>query len=211
MLAIIDYQAGNQTSVKRAFDSMGIETEISADPARFELAEGIIFPGVGAAGQAMGHLRATGLDKTIIELSGRKPFLGICLGCQIMLESSAEDGGVQTLGVLPGHNPRFKPDLRDEGGEFIRIPHMGWNNLIKVRESALFEGLAEDDQFYFVHGYYPEPSAEYVLGRTSYGLEFASVFGREGLWAVQFHPEKSGPAGLRLLKNFSEYCRRQAA
>ncbi len=208
MIAIVDYQAGNQTSVKRAFAHLGIEAGITADPARLEAADGLLFPGVGAAGQAMGLLTRTGLDAVIRDLAGRKPFLGICLGCQIMLESSDEDGGVPTLGVVPGRNPRFDAALTDEAGRPIRIPHMGWNGLRPVRPSPLFEGIAVDDQFYFVHGYYPEPAPEFVLGTTDYGLAFASVFGRDGLWAVQFHPEKSGRPGLRLLRNFHEYCLR---
>ncbi len=206
MIAIIDYQAGNQTSVKRAFDALGVPSEITADPARLKAADGLLFPGVGAAGQAMALLTRTGLDAVIREAAGLRPFLGICLGCQIMLESSEEDGGTPTLGIIPGRNRRFDPRLPDETGRPIRIPHMGWNNLRPLAESPLLAGLGERDQFYFVHGYYPEPSPEYVLGVTEYGLEFASVFGRDGLWAVQFHPEKSGPPGLRILKNFHDYC-----
>lgn len=210
MIAIIDYQAGNQTSVRRALTSLGLESEITADPGVLERAEGIIFPGVGAAGQAMGLLAETGLDKVIRDLAGRRPFLGICLGCQIMLEESEEDGGVRTLGIIPGRNFRFDSKLPDESGRPIRVPHMGWNNVRQKQGSPLFEGLSDDDRFYFVHSYYPRPASEFVLGVTGYGLEFASVFGRDGLWAVQFHPEKSGPPGLRLLNNFVEYCRVRA-
>lgn len=206
MIAIIDYQAGNQTSVQRALTHLGIQSEISADPDRLKEAQGIIFPGVGAAGQAMKLLTSTGLDKIIADLAVSRPFLGICLGCQIMLESSEEDAGIRTLGLLPGHNPKFSPSLTDETGRHIRIPHMGWNNVRRVRDTPLLAGLKESDQFYFVHGYYPEPAKELILGRTDYGLDFASVFGRDGLWATQFHPEKSGPPGLRLFRNFYDYC-----
>lgn len=209
MIAIIDYQAGNQTSVRRALAHLGIDAEITADPARLAAADGLIFPGVGAAGQAMGLLTRTSLDAVIRDLALSKPFLGICLGCQIMLESSDEDGGVAALGLIPGRNPRFDAALTDESGRPIRIPHMGWNGLTPVRPSPLFEGLSPGDQFYFVHSYYPEPAPEFVLGTTDYGLAFASVFGRDGLWAVQFHPEKSGRPGLRLLGNFHEYCLRK--
>jgi len=158
----------------------------------------------------MGLLTATGLDEIIRDLAARRPFLGICLGCQIMLENSEEDGGTTTLGVIPGRNLRFASTLPDECGRPIRVPHMGWNNVRRQKDSPLFAGLKNDDQFYFVHSYYPRPAPEFVLGVTDYGLEFASVFGRDGLWAVQFHPEKSGHPGLRLLKNFAEYCRAQA-
>lgn len=206
MIAIIDYQAGNQTSVKRALERLGLPAEITADPGRLQAADGIIFPGVGAAGQAMELLIRTGLDRVIIESAGRRPFLGICLGCQIMLESSEEDGGIRTLGLVPGRNRRFDGRLPDESGRPIRVPHMGWNSLRRVVDSPLFEGLGDGDQFYFVHSYYPEPERQLVMAVTDYGLEFASIFGRDGLWAVQFHPEKSGLPGLRILKNFNDYC-----
>ena len=206
MLAIIDYQAGNQTSVLRALSSLGLPAFITGDPERLAEAEGLIFPGVGAAGQAMGHLKATGLNLAILDLAPRRPFLGICLGCQIMLEDSDEDGGVPTLALLSGHNRRFDPCLTERGRP-LRIPHMGWNTLRPLRPSPLFEGLKPDDQFYFVHSYYQLPEPENVLALTEYGLPFASVFGRDGLWAVQFHPEKSGPPGLKLLANFYSYCR----
>jgi glutamine amidotransferase len=207
MLAVIDYQAGNQTSVLRALTFLGLEAFITADPARLSEADGLIFPGVGAAGQAMGQLAATGLGRAIAELAERRPFLGICLGCQIMLEDSEEDGGTRTLGLVPGHCRRFDAALED-GGRPIRIPHMGWNTVVPCRDSPLLAGLRAADQFYFVHSYYPQPGPEYVLALTEYGAPFASVFGRDGLWAVQFHPEKSGPPGLRLLKNFHDYCLR---
>ena len=209
MIAIIDYKAGNQTSVKRALEFLKIEAEITSDPARLNAAQGLIFPGVGAAGQAMDLLNETGLAQVICELARIKPFLGICLGCQIMLGSSAEDGGTKTLGIIKGHNPRFTPSLKDAHGESIRIPHMGWNSLKKSKDSPLFEGLKGNEQFYFVHSYYPEPDPKFILGLTNYGIDFASVFGQDGLWAVQFHPEKSGPAGLHLLNNFNDYCLRQ--
>jgi len=208
MIAIIDYQAGNQTSVKRALEHLGIKAEITADPERLQAADGIIFPGVGAAGQAMELLTKTGLDRVIIQSAGQRPFLGICLGCQIMLETSEENGGTPTLGLIAGRNRRFDPAVTDENDRPIRIPHMGWNGLRRLVDSPLFEGLTDRDQFYFVHGYYPEPDPEFVMAMTDYGLEFASIFGRDGLWAVQFHPEKSGPPGLRILKNFNDYCRK---
>ncbi|MDR2724908.1 MAG: imidazole glycerol phosphate synthase subunit HisH [Candidatus Adiutrix sp.] len=209
MLAIIDYQAGNQTSVRRALSSLGLPAFITGDPEQLAEAEGLIFPGVGAAGQAMGHLKATGLDRAILDLARRRPFLGICLGCQIMLEDSDEDGGVTALGLFPGHNRRFDRS-RIERGRPLRIPHMGWNTILPLKPSPLFEGLRPDDQFYFVHSYYPQPEPEDILAQTEYGVPFASVFGRDGLWAVQFHPEKSGPPGLRLLANFYGFCRKTA-
>jgi glutamine amidotransferase len=209
MLAIIDYQAGNQTSVKRALAFLGLEAEITADPDRLRRASGVIFPGVGAAGQAMGLLKKTGLDQVIKRLPGEgRPFLGICLGCQIMLERS-EENDAATLGLIAGDNARFDAGLLDESGRRIRVPHMGWNNMRQTVSSPLFDGLDDGAQFYFVHSYYPRPEKKYVLGLTDHGLTFASAFGRDGLWALQFHPEKSGPPGLRILKNFHDYCRRE--
>ncbi|MDR1039314.1 MAG: imidazole glycerol phosphate synthase subunit HisH [Deltaproteobacteria bacterium] len=209
-LAVIDYRAGNQTSVHRALRHLGVQAVVTADLPTLAGAAGIVFPGVGAAGQAMAVLKDTGIDGIIRNLIGQgRPFLGICLGCQIMLEHSQEND-TRTLGVFPGDNPRFDPALRDEDGKPIRVPHMGWNSVRPVRPTALFEGVGADEQFYFVHSYYPAPPPELVMGATFHGKEFASVFGREGTWALQFHPEKSGPPGLRLLRNFHDYSVRMA-
>jgi glutamine amidotransferase len=207
MLAIIDYQAGNQTSVKRALDHLDLPSTITSDPKVLEKAAGLIFPGVGAAGQAMAHLHEKGLVKVIKNcIAAKKPFLGICLGCQIMLESS-EENSTTTLGIFPGTNQRFSESLASYDGQPIRIPHMGWNTVSLTAPNLLWEGLSPQDQFYFVHSYYPCPPSELVLGRTWHGLDFASAFGEVGLWALQFHPEKSGPPGLKLLNNFYLFCK----
>ena len=209
MLAILDYKAGNQTIVLRALRSLDIPAEITADPSVILAAEGVIFPGVGAAGQAMNQLVSTGMDKVLREVVAmQKPLLGICLGCQILLERS-EENNTEALGILPGECRRFLPEWRD-GGEPIRIPHMGWNTLDVRRPSALLEGVAPDARFYFVHSYYTEPAPELVIATSHYGVEFTAVYGRPGLWAVQFHPEKSGRPGLTLLTNFYRYCREAA-
>lgn len=205
MLAILDYKAGNQTSVLRALRSLGIPAEITADPSAILAAEGIIFPGVGAAGQAMNQLNSSGLDKVLHEIvSMNKPLLGICLGCQILLERS-EENNTATLGIVPGVCRRFQPEWQD-GGSPIRIPHMGWNTLSIRQSSPLLEGIDADSRFYFVHSYYTEPAPELVIATSFYGQQFTSVYGRQGLWAVQFHPEKSGRPGLKLLTNFYRYC-----
>lgn len=207
MLAILDYEAGNQTSVRRALDYLRIPCAITADARALAASHGVVFPGVGAAGQAMAELRQKGLDGVLRELiSQGKPLLGICVGCQILLEHSAEND-TATLGVFPGACRRFDPRWRDEDGRDLIIPHMGWNGLRPVADCALLTGISPEAEFYFVHSYYPEPAPELVLATTCYGREFASVFGRPGLWAVQFHPEKSGRPGLALLSNFYAYCR----
>ncbi len=206
MLAILDYKSGNQTSVRRALEYLNIPCRIAATAKETQGAQGLIFPGVGAARQAMDHLRQSGMDHVLAEaVSAKLPILGICLGCQILLEYSEENGNTPTLGYIPGHNRAFDPAWTDNG-QPLRIPHMGWNSVETPSEHRLFAGIAPGAQFYFVHGYYPVPGEEHVIGRTDYGVNFCSVFGRPGLWAVQFHPEKSGRPGLALLKNFYEYC-----
>ena len=211
MLAILDYKAGNQTSVRRALEHLGIPCTITADPAVVAGAEGVIFPGVGAAGQAMGQLAQRVNGQTMAETLGLavrrgQPLLGICLGCQILLERS-EENATETLGILPGRCVRFGADWCEEDGSPIRIPHMGWNSLHSRKETALLRNVPADAEFYFVHSYYVEPQPHTVLATTVYGREFCSIFGREGLWAVQFHLEKSGRPGLQLLQNFYDHCK----
>ncbi|MDR2352250.1 MAG: imidazole glycerol phosphate synthase subunit HisH [Deltaproteobacteria bacterium] len=206
-LAILDYQAGNQTSVHRALRHLKIPALVTADPAHLRDAIGFIFPGVGAAGQAMEVLKKSGLDLTIKDLiASGKPFLGICLGCQIMLDFS-EENTTETLGIFQGRCVRFDPNLLDELGTPIRIPHMGWNRVQLTRPTPLWEGISDTDQFYFVHSYYPAPLIELTLGTTFHGQKFSSFFGKDGVWAVQFHPEKSGPPGLKLLSNFYAFAK----
>lgn len=206
MIAILDYEAGNQTSVFRALAGQDIPATITRDPEVLAKAAGVIFPGVGAAGQAMNLLRRTGLDTVLKDRIARgTPLLGVCLGCQILLERS-EESDTPTLGIIEGRCRVFSPELRDEEGEPITIPHMGWNSIRLTGPCRLFAGIPTDAEYYFVHGYYTEPRADLVLATTCHGLRFCSVFGRDGLWAVQFHPEKSGPAGLAVLRNFYRYC-----
>ncbi len=206
MIAILDYRAGNLTSVKRALDHLRIPNEITSNPQNLEASQGIIFPGVGAAGSAMRNLKENRLDETLksLVLSG-KPMLGICLGCQVILEESSENSTV-TLGIIPGKCEKFSRALNDTSGRPINIPHMGWNNISLKTDCHLFEGIPKDSEFYFVHSYYPVPDPSCLIGVTRYGLDFCSVFGRPGLWAMQFHPEKSGRPGLKILSNFYSYC-----
>lgn len=210
MLAIFDYKAGNQTSVRRALDHLDIPCEITNDPDKLNNASGIIFPGVGAAGQAMEELHSGGLDEVIKGLIDRKkPVLGICVGCQILLDYS-EENDTKALEVIPGECRLFNPSWVDYENITIRVPHMGWNQIELVQECELFDGIDPDSDFYFVHSYFPAPDKKYVIGTTRYGIDFCSIHGRKGLWAVQFHPEKSGRPGLQLLKNFHKYCREVA-
>lgn len=202
----MDYGAGNQTSVARALEYLGVPCLITANPEAMASAEGLIFPGVGAAGQAMENLRRTGLDRVLaMFVEQGRPLLGICLGCQILLEHTEEEN-TPTLGLLPGRCRRLRANGAEEDGTPLRVPHMGWNALHQVKPTALLKGISPTAEFYFVHGYYTEPDPSLVLATARYGEEFCAVYGRDGLWAVQFHAEKSGPAGLQLLDNFYKYC-----
>lgn len=206
MLAILDYKAGNQTSVLRALSHLGIEAAITADPDVALTADGLIFPGVGAAGQAMHQLRESGLDAVLkAAIAENRPLLGICLGCQILL-SASDENDTNTLGLFPGRCLRFDPALTDDSGAPLRIPHMGWNTLTLLRPDPLFAGIDPQSAMYFVHGYHVDVPAEHVLATSHHGLEFCAAYGRAGFWGVQFHPEKSGRPGLAVLDNFNRYC-----
>lgn len=210
MLAILDYQAGNQTSVKRALEYLQIPCLVTGNPEDLDACSGIIFPGVGSAGQAMQALQQSGLDQALEKaVAKRQPLLGICLGCQILLDASEEEA-TPTLGLLPGKTLRFNDGMRGPDAEELKVPHMGWNRIEKRAASRLFDGIPEDAEFYFVHSYYAQPAPDLILGQTWHGNYFCSVYGREGLWAAQFHPEKSGRYGLRFLENFNLFCQDRA-
>jgi glutamine amidotransferase len=202
MIAIVDYNAGNLTSVARAVTHLGFACSVTCDLADLRAAERIIFPGVGAAGAAMASLRRRGLDAALSEqFSSGKPLLGICLGTQIVMGHS-EENDTGCLGLVPGRVRRFASPL-DGGGDRLKIPHMGWNRLRIRRPHPLLDGVGPDDELYFVHSYYPEPDdPAAVLATTDYGVTFASVIGHRNLVATQFHLEKSGRPGLRMLRNF---------
>lgn len=207
MIAIVDYKAGNLTSVKRAMDMLHEEARITSDPEAIISAEKIVFPGVGAAGSAMADLRRMGLDEAITRAYEMgKPLLGICLGTQVIMEYSHEND-TPCLGILKGEVRPFPGYLRDgDNGGKLKVPHMGWNSVQFLREHILFDGVDPADQFYFVHGYYPAPKLnECIVGETTYGFSFASVLALNNLFAVQFHPEKSGRPGLKLLSNFCHW------
>jgi glutamine amidotransferase len=200
MLAIIDYRAGNLTSVQLACETLGIRGTVTQDPDTIRAAERVIFPGVGAAGAAMASIRGLGIEPAIREVIARgTPFLGICVGTQILLDHSEEDGGVDCLGVVPGNVRLFHPDDPHD-----KVPQIGWNAVAQQAPHPIFAGIDDGSEFYFVHSYYPAPTdAAWVLGETEYaGARFASVVGRGNVVATQFHTEKSGRVGLKLLENF---------
>jgi glutamine amidotransferase len=202
MIAIIDYNAGNITSVARALHNIGQEFVITDDTEKLDRASHVIFPGVGAAGEAMAYLRQKKLDvwlKSCFE-SG-KPLLGICLGTQIILDTS-EENDARCIGLVAGSTRRFPVHLA-VAGRALKIPHMGWNSVSLLRGHPVFDGIDPAAEFYFVHSYYPSPSDQAtVLGTTEYGITFCSVLAIQNLVAMQFHPEKSGRPGLQILKNF---------
>jgi imidazole glycerol-phosphate synthase subunit HisH len=199
MITIVDYKAGNLTSVRRALNHLMIENEITADPEVVRKADRVIFPGVGHAGAAMEVLQSHGLDSALKEVFTRGiPILGICIGCQIILDHS-EEADTPGLGLIPGICTRFK--LQDKT---LKIPHMGWNAVTVTQHHPLLTHLQPGDEFYFVHSYYPNPRANnQVFATSEYELTFPVAIGQDNLFAVQFHTEKSGPVGLKLLENFA--------
>lgn len=203
VITIIDYGAGNLTSVELAFAGLGLDARTTRQPEDIAAAKRIVFPGVGAAGAAMAYLNQSRLTEVIqMKIAQGIPFLGICLGMQILLDFSEEDGGTPCLGSIPGQVRRFVPSSVKD-----KVPHMGWNNVSFMSQHPLFAGIENESEFYFVHSYYAVPArSNHVLGQTSHaGVTFASIVGQDNLIAVQFHPEKSGRIGLRLLENFSRW------
>ena len=192
----MDYDAANTLSVTRALEKVGARVKLTPDPGRVARADAVVLPGVGAFGDCVRKLKERGMDGGCREAyESGKPFLGVCVGLQVLFEGSEESPGVEGLGILPGRVVRF------EAGE-LKVPHMGWNELRVVKSHPVFERL-DGEAFYFVHSYFPEPAEQgHVLGISEYGGEFCAAAGRDNLAAVQFHPEKSSRAGLKLYENF---------
>jgi imidazole glycerol-phosphate synthase subunit HisH len=200
-IAILDYGMGNLRSVEKALERVGSAAAITADPGDVRAADGVILPGVGAFPAAMRRMRDLGLDALVAErLEAGTPVLGICLGMQLLFSSSSENEGAEGLGLLAGEvGPLEAPGLK--------VPHIGWSPVHWERDSELTDGLGSEVPFYFVHSFTPRPrDASDVLGTAQYGERFACAIARPPLFGVQFHPEKSSAAGLRLLSNFAEIC-----
>jgi len=196
MIAIIDYGMGNLKSVEKAFDFLGCETVITGSPEKIRSASKVVLPGVGAFAEAVKCIRETHLDEVIDEtIQKGKPFLGICLGLQLMFDYSEENGGFEGLGILKGKIKRI-----DSG---LKIPHMGWNSLNIKKENALFKGLPDNPYVYFVHSFHLiAEDKNIVTATTDYGKEIEVAVGKDNIFLTQFHPEKSGETGLKMLKNF---------
>lgn len=205
MIGIVDYGRGNLRSVEKALEKIGFAARIMASPDELSGVNGLILPGVGAFADAMEGLKRGGWVEPLLEFanSGR-PFLGICLGMQVLFEVGEEHGEHAGLGLLSGRVVKFPPGRK--------IPHMGWNGLILDRPSRLLEGIPNEAYFYFVHSYYALPDdADVVAASSDYGVVFPAVVGRDNVWGAQFHPEKSSPWGLQLLRNFGKWVNEDAA
>jgi glutamine amidotransferase len=204
-IAILDYGMGNLRSAEKALEHVGVTASITRDPVEVQAADGVILPGVGAMPRAMERIRELGLEELIAERrEAGVPILGICLGLQLLFDSTTEFGGAGGLGLLEGPVVELEADG-------LKVPHIGWSPVRWERESRLTEGLPSGTPFYFVHSFAPRPSAEDLLGTAEYGSRFACAAQRENVYGVQFHPEKSSAAGLRLLANFAGICAKTPA
>jgi glutamine amidotransferase len=203
LITIIDYGMGNLRSVQKGFEKVGCNAEVTADPRVVERADRLVLPGVGAFRDCMDNLREGGfIDPIRNHIAAGRPFLGICLGLQLLFTESEEFGRHRGLDIIPGRVRRFPDDLQ-VGGEKLKVPHMGWNQIDIRRPAPIFTGLKSGEAVYFVHSYYVDPQdPEVVASTTDYGMTFCSSVWRDNVMATQFHPEKSQRVGLKILENF---------
>ncbi len=208
-IVVIDYGTSNLRSVAKALEHVANNHHkiIVSDAADLiHAADKIVFPGQGAIGQCMKSLKQKELDQLIFDSVNSKPFLGICLGLQSLMEHSDEDGGTTGLGIIPGNVQRFQENCVDKNGDHCKIPHMGWNQVMQQQDHALWKDIENGSRFYFVHSYYVKSArSEDIAANTDYTVMFTSAVARENIFATQFHPEKSQHAGLTLLKNFLDW------
>ena len=207
-IAVIDYGMGNLHSVRKALEHVapGAQVVVTDDPALIASAARVVFPGQGAAPDYMAEIEAHGLRHVILDAAASKPFLGICMGLQVLFDHS-EEGDTPCLGLMAGQVKRF-PDasMRDTAGNKLKVPHMGWNNVRQAMPHPLWTGIEDGARFYFVHSYFAQPAdAGVIAGESAYPFPFTCAVARDNLFAVQFHPEKSQAAGLRLLANFTTW------
>jgi imidazole glycerol-phosphate synthase subunit HisH len=205
MITIIDYGMGNLRSVQKGFERVGISAQVTSDPRVVARAERLVLPGVGAFRDCMKNLEDGGFVEPIRQvIAAERPFLGICVGMQLLLTDSVEFGLYPGMNIIPGHVRRF-PDGMVEGGEKLKVPHMGWNQISIERPSPLFRGIADGVNVYFVHSYYEEPDEATTVAATSvYGIKFCAALWKDNIVATQFHPEKSQKVGLQMLENFGK-------
>ncbi len=206
-IAIIDYGMGNLHSIAKAVEHVAPDSRvlISSEPGKILSADRVVFPGVGGIGHTMQELTRTGLGEVALQAAASKPMLCICVGMQALFERSEENDGTPCLGLIAGEVRRFPDAMSDADGNKLKVPHMGWNQ-VHQKPHPLWEGIAQDSRFYFVHSYYTAPAGQDMQVATAdYGIEFCCALARENLFAVQFHPEKSQRVGLALLRNFSRW------
>lgn len=206
-VAIVDYGMGNLRSVQNAVDSVagaGDSIFLSDDPERLMTADRIIFPGQGAAKDCMSALQQTGMQEVVKELAKTKPFLGICMGLQVLMSHSDENGGTDCINLYRGDVRHFS-DVH-EPGTTLKIPHMGWNNVYQTRAHPMWKNIADESMFYFVHSYFVQPeSPALTIAESSYGIDFTAAIAADNIFAMQCHPEKSAASGLQLLSNFLQW------
>lgn len=208
-IAVIDYGSSNLRSVSKALEYVADSRSriiVSEQAEQIFAADKIVFPGQGAMGQCMHSLADKGLAEVVRESIKSKPFLGICLGLQSLMQESEEDNGTNGLGIIPGRVIKFATGVKDAQGQVYKIPHMGWNRVVQERPHALWKGIESGERFYFVHSYYVQAAIEEdIAAQSSYVVDFTAVVARDNLFATQFHPEKSQQAGLNLLANFLQW------
>ena len=207
-IGVIDYGMGNLHSAAKALESVAPDAEVivSSDPAVIRQCDRVVLPGVGAIRDCIGEIRRLGFDLLVKEIIAEKPLLAICIGIQALMTDSEENGGVECLDVFNGHVRFFGDDLRGADGEHMKVPHMGWNQVKQAVSHPLWKDIPDNSRFYFVHSYYIEAADEsQVAGWCEYNKRFVAAMHARNVFAVQFHPEKSYPAGLQLLKNFVEW------
>ena len=205
-IAVVDYSMGNLHSVSKALEHVvqdGQRVLVTSDADEIASAERVVFPGQGAARDCMRHLCETGLDSVVKQAAAEKPFLGICMGMQVLMAHSEENEGVDCMNLFDGEVRAFADEELKAQMQSLKIPHMGWNQVAQKQDHPMWSGIEDKSRFYFVHSYYVDPADESLIaGTTDYGIDFVSVIARDNVFAAQFHPEKSAHDGLQLLKNF---------
>lgn len=206
-VALLDYGMGNLHSAGKALTAVGADVSITRDPKVIESADKIVFPGVGAMRDCMAEMQAAGISDAVKKAVFNKPLMAICVGMQALFDNSAENGGVECLGILGGDVKKFQADWKDANNESIKIPHMGWNTITGMDLAhPLWQGIEDNTHFYFVHSFYCQPKDKTIVAATcDYGVNFCASVIQDNLFATQFHPEKSHTAGLQLLKNFVDW------
>jgi glutamine amidotransferase len=213
-IAVVDYGMGNLRSVAKALEHVADKHQkvlITSSPAEIAAASHVVFPGQGAARDCMHELRNYELIEPVLHAAHNKPFLGICMGLQVLMTHSEENAGVDCMNLFPGEVRFFAPKLVAANAAELKIPHMGWNNVEQTRAHPLWQGIEQNSRFYFVHSYFVDPEdTQLAIGHTRYGIEFTSAIAYANVFAVQFHPEKSAHDGLRLLQNFAHWDGQQS-